>query len=240
MGEAVQRARRHWEASRRAAATEVTATPVSRPFTIAISRQAGAQGPAIARAVGERLGWHVYDRELLQLVADEMGLRRKLLESVDEKHVSWVRECLESLTTTPPVTENAYARHLFEMLFSLATHGECVIVGRGAAVVLPAETTLRVRLMGPRPERIQAIQQRFGISQEEAAAWVEKTDAERERFVKDHLGKDPGDPSHYDLVLNSSRFSTTECAELIIEALHRLQVRVRSDALLPGGQPGRR
>jgi len=34
-------------------------------ITIAISRQAGSSGADIARAVGARLGWPVYDHELL-------------------------------------------------------------------------------------------------------------------------------------------------------------------------------
>src|SRR5258708_7074417 len=39
-----------------------------RPFSIAISREAGTRGPAVAQAVAERLDWPVYDHELLQLV----------------------------------------------------------------------------------------------------------------------------------------------------------------------------
>ena len=69
----------------------------------------------------------------------------------------------------------------------------------------------------------EAIRQRFGLAEEEAVRWVEKTDAERVRFVKDHFQKDPTDARHYDLVLNSSRFTVAECADLILEALRRLQ-----------------
>jgi cytidylate kinase len=108
-----------------------------------------------------------------------------------------------------------------------------VIVGRGAAQVLPPATTLRVRLVGPVKDRIEGIRQRFGITPEEAAAWIEKTDQARARFVKEHFLKDTTDPRSYDLVLNSSRFSIAECAELIVDALHRLQVRA------PGKRPER-
>jgi cytidylate kinase len=98
----------------------------------------------------------------------------------------------------------------------------------------PAATTLRVRLVGPVADRVEAIRQRFGISQGEAAAWVERTDAERNRFVRDHFQADPSDPRRYDLVLNSSRFSTEECADLIGQALRRLQARVPAKALKSG------
>jgi cytidylate kinase len=211
--EAMERARHHWQARRKPEAEGAIALGPSLPaFTVALSREAGANGPQVARVVGERLGWPVYDRELVQRVAEEMGLRASLLESVDERRKSWLQECLESFASVPGVSEGAYARHLLQTLLALAAHGECVIVGRGAAQVLPAATTLRVRLVGPVEERAEAIRQRFGITHEEAARWVEKTDGERVRFVKDHFQKNPTDPRRYDQVLNSSRFSLSRSA----------------------------
>lgn len=62
-----------------------------------------------------------------------------------------------------------------------------VIVGRGGAQILPAATTLRVRVVAPIAERVKVVQQRLGVSVEEAARQVAKIDMERTRFVKDHL-----------------------------------------------------
>jgi cytidylate kinase len=231
LAEAMARTRQQWQARHKAEGAVGPETPpvVSPPaFTIALSREAGANGAEIARVIGERLGWAVYDRELLQEVAGAMGLRAGLLESVDERRQSWVQECLEAFGAAPTVSAGGYVRHLLETLLSLAAHGECVIVGRGAAQVLPAATTLRVRIVGRLEDRIEVIRQRLGIAPKEAARWVEKTDAERVRFVKDHFHKDPTDPRQYDLVLNGSRFSVTACAELVIEALRQLRVQAPS------------
>lgn len=227
MAEALQQARRHWQARLRAESIPAMfqTEEVTRPFSIAISREAGANGPAIARAVGESLNWPVYDKELVQKIADEMGLHANLLQSVDEKQIGWLKECLRSFTSEPNVNEMAFVRQLLETLLSLAAHGECVIIGRGAAVVLPAETTLKVRLVAPVRERVESIWQRLGISRAEAENWVRKTDCERQRFVVDHFHKDPSDPQYYDLVLNTSRFTVAECTEFIVEALRRLQAR---------------
>ncbi len=60
--------------------------------------------------------------------------------------------------------------HLVETLRALGAHGECVIVGCGAAFILPAKTTLRVRLVSPLPQRIQVVSRQYGISEQEAAA----------------------------------------------------------------------
>ena len=204
--------------------------PVS-AFTIAISREVGARGTTVARDVGRRLGWPVYDHELLEQIAKEMHVSVHLLESADEKPGSWLQECIESLADVPTVTEISYFRRLLKMLLALGTHGGCVIVGRGAAHVLSPETTLRVRLVATLEDRTAVICRERGLSHHEASRYVESHDRERIRFIKAHFQKDPSDPRNYDLILNSSRFSASACADQIIDALHRLQASVAKPPL---------
>jgi cytidylate kinase len=234
LAEVMERTRLQWQARRRAEA-ELSAPLIIAPsaFSIAISREAGTHGTAIAHAVGKCLDWPVYDRELLQLVAADMGLRTSLLERVDEKRPDRLHEFFGTFTSARAVSDSAYVQHLFGVLLSLAAHGDCVLVGRGAAQVLPPATTLRVRLIAPKEDRVEAIRLRFGIDHREALRWVEKTDLERTRFVEDHFCKDPNDTHLYDLVLNSLRFSVQECAELIVEALHRRHAHVPRRHLSP-------
>src|SRR5262249_49766065 len=155
--ELVERACRHWEAHRRDAdARQDLPSHASLALTVAISREAGTRGDAIAREVGTLLGWQVYNHELLECIARDMGLRTNLLESVDERQQSWLVENAEAFLSAPArgdwsplVTESAYVHHLIKVVLALGVHGECVIVGRGAPFILPAETTLRIRLIGP-------------------------------------------------------------------------------------------
>src|SRR6516164_8466803 len=87
--QALVRASEHWRARHQAAGTAPEAAPA---FTIAFSREAGARGTSVARQVGARLGWPVYDHELLEHIAREMKVRVGLLETVDERQVSWLQE----------------------------------------------------------------------------------------------------------------------------------------------------
>lgn len=228
MAEVVARARRRWQNQQRMPlSAEVLYPPAPRGFTIAISREAGANGSAVGRLLGERLGWPVYDYELVERIAGDMGLRSELLESVDEKRMSWLQEFAESFTSAGSVTESAYVRHLVETLLTLAMHGECIIVGRGGNVVAPPETTLRVRLIAPLCERIATVRKRRNVSFEEAQRWVEKTDRERAHFIKEHFNKEADALHLHDLVLNTARFSLEGCTEIIIDALHRMQEEAR-------------
>lgn len=223
---ALDRACRHWVTAHQPRSEHAS----SRPYTIALSRQAGTQAITIANLVGQRLGWPVYDQELLRLIGEQMGLRDKLLESVDEKQVTWIQECVQAFSEAPGANASSYVHHLVELLFSLASHGQCVIVGRGAAQILPAETTLRVRLVGPLQDRVRATEEQFAIATKEARQLVDKTDRQRHQFVLDHFHKDAADPALYDVLLNPFRLSPEACADLIVESLHRLE---RLPALVP-------
>jgi cytidylate kinase len=221
MGGALTGALRH--AEYRGKGEAAPGPPPAPAWTIAVSRQAGAGGLTVASEVGQRLGWPVYDRALLEKIAQGMGRHPKLLEGIDERRASWLQECLEAFTSQPGVSHGAYLRHLGEVLFSLGAQGACIIVGRGAAQVLPPASTLRVRLVGPLPARVAAVAQQRRISAEEASSWVEQTDRERARFVRDHFGKDPDDPAGYDLVLNPARLGVVGCADAILAALDALK-----------------
>ena len=225
----------HWKERGEVEARAGQAKPA---FTIAISRQSGARGTTTARAVGERLGWAVYDRELVERIAQDMKLQARLLEGVDEKQVSWLREFMESFSSAPVVSDIAYVHRLAKTIASLVVHGDCVLVGRGVAHILPVETTLRVRLVAPVAWRVAAVSRKLGVNEEEAAVKVAAIDRQRVQFVREHFNQDTTDPSLYDLVLNTERFSVEQCADLIVEALHCLQAAVAGKAPEPAALPG--
>ncbi len=227
----VDRAVRQWEARRKAAAASaIAASPPPAAFTIALEREAGTQGTAVAHEMGRMLGWQVWDHELLERVAQDMGLRSRLLKSVDEWQQSWLVEIAEAFLSaplvsesSPPVTEIEYVDHLVKIVLALGIHGECVIVGRGAGFLLPPETTLRVRLIGAERDRIGELARCKGISESQAARELRTLDRERTDFVRKNFSKDPTDPRLYDLLLNAPRLSVAQRAEVIIEALRRIQ-----------------
>jgi cytidylate kinase len=223
----VEEAFQHWEERRRISESAPRPSPA---FTIALSREVGTQAGLVAAEVGKLLGWHVYDHDLLERIGEDMGLRTKLLDSVDERQKGWLVQSVEAFLSAPrksewaaAVTDSAYVHHLVKVVLALGVHGECIIVGRGAPFILPANTTLRVRLVAPLRQRIATVSRELGIPEQEAGRRVRAIDRERSDFVRDYFLKDPTDPGNYDLVINIARLSHTQSAELIVEALHRLE-----------------
>ena len=195
---------------------------------ITISREAGARGTTVARAVGDLLGWPVYDRELLDRVGKEMGTHTDMVKLIDEKPMGWLEQCVCSLVSEYNLSHDSYMVHLIATVRALGAQGHCVIVGRGSNFLLPHETTLNIRLVGDLKDRIAWIQQEHKVSEKEAAHWVEKTNNQRHDFVKRHFGKEVADLKWYDLGLNTSRLSVAECADVIVTAMHRIQARTQA------------
>lgn len=128
---------RRWESQREAADRERLSTAAPRAFTITISREAGTPGGSVAAELGRLLGWPVYDQELLQQIAREMGLRAKLLESVDERRQTWLRETIQaSLASLASgsaawASESSFVHHLVETVLALGARRVCDRRSRG-------------------------------------------------------------------------------------------------------------
>ncbi len=200
-------------------------TPSTLPFTIALSREAGSGGTMVARELGRRLSWPVYDNELLAELAKILEVDITELESVDERPGSRLVEIVEAFASSSSVTEVKYFRSLMKLVLALGVRGQCIIVGRGAMIALPPETTLRVRVVATLEDRIAAVGRELNLPQNEAARHVESTDRERTRFIKNHFRVDPADPLLYDVILNGSRFSVEACAGVVHDALQQMQAR---------------
>lgn len=201
--------RRRWN-ERRTATVHRSDTRRCHAITIALSREAGTMGTAVAREVGKRLEWAVYDHELLERIAQDIAIRTNLLESIDERQVGWLTETFESLLGVPFVSETTYVHRLVKTVLALGAHGECIIVGRGAPFILPAESTLRVRLIRP-------------LGDAAAMRNFEVIDRERQAFVKDHFQYDSSDLRNYHLVLDFARLGIAGCAQIIVEAVNYLK-----------------
>jgi cytidylate kinase len=190
---------------------------------ISISREAGAGATHVARLVGQRLGWDVLDKELLDFMTQRYKLPRDMLDIVDENRANWFHDMLGGFFDSRVVTQDSYVIHLERITYLAAMHGRVVFVGRGAHLFLPRDNGLAVRIIAQRKMRIEAIMRRANLSQEEAALMTDEVDAARAALCRRHFHQDITDPLGYDLVINASRWSPEAAADLIVDAFHRAQ-----------------
>lgn len=106
-----------------------------------------------------------------------------------------------------------------ERVLRSAADENVVIVGRAAAIVLrDRQDSLHVRLDGPKEARLKNGAAALGLTLAEARVKLEQTDRARAAYVKELFGLDWGEPSLYDLTLDSTAFSVGACADIVLAA----------------------
>lgn len=187
-------------------------------LTIAISRESGARGDTIGRRVGKKLGWQVYNQEVLEYISQEGSFRDDVTENLSPEAAQWAAERLQLLLREQNLSQHPAILNLAKIVLALGARGEAVLVGRGAGCILPAASTLNVRIVAPLADRIAYMSQWLRLTVEAAAEQVRLRDARRADFLETHFHRRPGDIHHYDMLLNSSFLGEDVCAELIIQA----------------------
>lgn len=184
---------------------------------IALSRQHGARGAAVARHLAERLSFDCWDREVLAAVAAQVRVDASALAAFDERRPE-PRETLAD--GAPLVGHGDYLRGLQRVAELIGRRGAMVVVGRGLGHMLDPEHTLRVRVVCPIEQRALGLCARSQLSPEAARATIDFVESERQAFEHALHGRDPDDPSGYDLLISTAALSVDAAAEVIATACH--------------------
>jgi cytidylate kinase len=186
------------------------------PF-VAMSREAGSGGAEIGRVLAERLGWSLYDRELVEEIAERLHVAPRFLELLDEARTDWFRDALLELVDARLVHQDTYVRRLGRLMLLAAWEGEAVFVGRGAHLLLPAANGLLVRVVAPRAYRMAQLAQREGLELEAAARRMDELDEARKSYLRRNFrrAEDPG----FDIVLDASRLGVEGSVDVIVAGI---------------------
>ena len=186
-----------------------------------ISREKGAGGTAVAQAVGRRLGWQVFDHEIVDQIAQKAQVRRQLIESLDERAQATIQSIVGQILHPEEIGTPGYLAHLKEIVLALGHQGNVIIVGRGARYLLPTQFGVNARLVAPIVIRTQRIAHEQHLSLAAARTQVETADHERAELVRRHFGHDVADPLGHDLTINTAELSIEAAAEVVLTALEQ-------------------
>jgi cytidylate kinase len=186
-----------------------------------ISREKGAGGSAVGQLAGKRLGWQVFNKEIVDAIAQKANVRRELIESLDERDRATIRDAVDRFLCPQPVGPAGYLATLREILLTLGHQGDVVIVGRGAQYVLPGQFGLRLRMVAPIEVRVRRIATEGSLSLKAARVEVEGSDRERVRLTRRHFGQDWRDPLNYDVIINTAELTVEAATEVAVAAVQR-------------------
>ncbi|MEE1248430.1 MAG: cytidylate kinase-like family protein [Lachnospiraceae bacterium] len=198
---------------------------------VAISREFGSGGHAIAEQIAKDMGIKLYDRNILEEIAEEKSTKAEVLEQYDEKPRNYI------LTRRVRGYSNSMAENLAEMQFEYikkkAESGESfVIVGRCAETVLHGtEGLITIFILGDRSAKIKRIEEKYKLSEAEAIAKMNRHDKHRKMYHNKYSKYKWGDSRNYDVCLNSSRLGVEGTVKALEEYIND---RIQSKRLISG------
>ncbi|HEY4133271.1 MAG TPA: cytidylate kinase-like family protein, partial [Gemmatimonadaceae bacterium] len=169
---------------------------------ITVSRMYGSCGSEVAERVAETLGWHLFDNEIIDAIAERSGLTRAEVTAQDEHVPSLVERLASALSLgspeiMPPVpagtiesTEERIVTVTRQIIEEAVQEGPAVFVGRGAQCLLAERAdALHVFCYAP-PSALRRYEMaRSNVSAADADKRVSDINKQREAYVKRHWNR---------------------------------------------------
>ncbi len=196
---------------------------------ITVSRMVGAGGAELAARVATALGWQLVDNELVDSVAQRLGVPAAEVVDREEKVPSLGERLAIALTlgapevltgrlTALPPSEERILEVTTSVINEAAAAGPTVVVGRGAQWMLGERANvLHVFCYAARAELAARVAQRLSLSLKDAEKYVIESNRQREQYVRSHWNRSWLAHENYHLCLNTGWLGVERAATIVVE-----------------------
>jgi cytidylate kinase len=189
-------------------------------YFITFSRKMGTGGTEIAKFVAKELKYAFYDTEDIEKKAEEMGFLDDVRE-VDGKAPHLLKRVF---SCRPEICLD----RLYIVIYELARLGSAVILGRGGNMLFRSfPYALHVRVIASQEKRVRNLVEK-GYKREAAVMAMEKSDHERESFIRFAFNREWDNPELYDIVLNMDKLTVNTAADMVLCAARVDEVQGRT------------
>ena len=192
---------------------------------ITVSRHLGSGGADLAKALAKRLGYRLLGKEIIDEVANRLGVTPTVARHLDEVGFDWAGELIRELMLGfqgIQMTQESYQLVASRVIREGHARERCIFLGRAAQVVLAGKSDVfHVHVVAPLDDRIARIRARDHVSSAAALASIRESDQSRQRYIWAASQAQWDDPLLYDLVINTHRLSTEAAADAVIGAARK-------------------
>ena len=187
-------------------------------FIISVGREYGSGGHEIATILAEKFDVPMYDRNMLDQLAERNGIDAEDLHKHEEMKRQGLHRTVRGHSSS---VQDSIAQLQFNFIREKAASGESfVVVGRCAENVLrgnPALISIFVR--GDEEVKTERISRLYKLSKLEAKAKMFRHDKKRKAYHNYYSKMKWGDSRGYDFCVNSSLMGVEATAEALYKML---------------------
>lgn len=188
---------------------------------ITISRQFGTGGREIGEMVAKRLGIEVYDKYIIEHVAEQSGFEKNLVQSALQESSPRKYASRRFKINGMNIDELLYIEEK-RIIKDLASKGPCVFIGRCSDYILKDEKdVMHVFIYGDLKVRANRVSKGNYEGHENPEKILKEKDNKRASNYSHFTGRTWGEPTNYDLMINSSKLTPEECVDLIIDLYNK-------------------
>ena len=187
---------------------------------ITIDREYGAGGHTVGKAVADKLGIEIYDRDIIRGAVKSSGVSFDEVEHEEEalsRGDSFISHIVPMSFELKDVIFDAER----EAILGLAEGGPCVMLGRCASAILADEgiETLSVFLHASKRLRVPVVAELEGTENEaDVLKAIKKRDDARRAYYEHYTDREWGDYRNYDLMLDVGTLGYDQCIDIIVAA----------------------
>jgi len=203
---------------------------------VTIRGQLGSGASEAGRQIADRLQANYVDREIIAEVAARLHREEREVIAKEMPPTSLLGRIAEALERSfvygdgmagaylpvgeIPLDNTRYLEALESVVRELVRSQPLVILGRGSQFILKGYPgILHVLAVAPLEVRVERVMRDRRLDQEAAKLEILRYDNSLREFFKRYFKAEPEDPVHYDLVINTGRFSFQAVASIVVDAL---------------------
>lgn len=192
------------------------------PRIITIGREFGSGGRELGRRLAETLGYAYYDKEIIDEIAKNTPYSKEYIEEVSEADPVPLFPIRYGSTLNPsPDPGVSMALDVLsaqsKILRELALKSDCVIIGRAADYLLRDLHPYRIFVYATIESRLQRClkREKGDHSPKQLLKGIKRIDKKRKKYYQFVTGRDWGEWTNYDLLVNTSFASIPEVVTML-------------------------
>jgi len=195
---------------------------------ITLSRAYGCGVREMARDLAQRLGYNLFEKEMVPLLAQKLHRKKEFTKEHDELKDLLSSSVIDFASSRfaflkkDSISPKEYVDALKDIFFELVRHGDVIVVGRGSQFILQNHPDVfHLRLIADIKDRVEHLKNFHFINVPDNVLIqrIQNEDHRRQEFLKIHFGYNGENPLLYHMTINLSKVSREKTKNMIIRLI---------------------